>query len=274
MSGRLRLTGTGDHMRELNGEVFKVKQSRSGELGIGRRLSELRRLGGLTQIQMAKRLGMTRNAVSGVENRDDLNISTLRRYVEALGASLHVDARFDRNSSLVSTLRDVFDGEFSSDDQFVLPIFEDEKHLPSRDFVLSIRPKYSQKIEQCEKTVELRRRFPIDVPNGTLAFIYTTSPRRALTGVARISSVEKMPVDEIWKTFSHTAGIDRDSFDSYFSGLDSGFGIVFSKARKLQRTLELDELRGQFGFRPPQSFLYAKPVLRQFLRHECADLVD
>jgi len=240
-------------MSELKGEVFRVRQTRSGNLGLGRRLSELRTLAGLTQAQMAKRLGMTQGAVSGLEAREDTYVSTLRKYVEALGASLHIDARFDAQSTMVSTISDVFDLEFGSDDQFVLPLFEDDRHRAQRDFVLSIRPEYSEQILDGRKTVELRRRFPLHVPDGTLAFIYTTSPRRALTGVARISHA---------------------GFDNYFKGLESGFSIVFSKAKKLSRSLELNELRQQFRFQPPQSFLYAKPVLREFLKHDCSDLVD
>ena len=261
-------------MSELKGEVFRVRQTRSGNLGLGRRLSELRTLAGLTQTQMAKRLGMTQGAISGLEAREDIYVSTLRKYVEALGASLHIDARFNSASTMVSTISDVFDVEFGSDDQFVLPLYEDDRHRNQRDFVLSIRPEFSEQIIDGRKTVELRRRFPLHVPDGTLAFIYTTSPRRALTGIARISHVKKMPKEEIWETFSHTAGIDRKGFDSYFSGLDLGFSIVFSKAKKLSRSLELDELREKFHFQPPQSFLYAKPIFRELLKHDCSDLVD
>ena len=261
-------------MSELKGEVFHVRQSRTGNLGLGRRLSELRTLAGLTQAQIAKRLNMTQSAISSLEAREDIYISTLREYVEALGASLHIDARFDSQSTMVSTIRDVFDIEFGSDDQFVLPLYEDDRHRAQRDFVLSIRPEYSEQILDGRKTVELRRRFPLHVSEGTLAFIYTTSPRRALTGVARISHVKKMRKEEIWETFAHTAGINKAGFDSYFSGLDYGFSILFSKTKKLSRCLELDELRQQFRFQPPQSFLYAKPVLREFLKHDCSDMVD
>jgi len=261
-------------MSELKGEVFRVRQTRSGNLGLGRRLSELRTLAGLTQSQMAKRLGVTGQDISNLESQEDTYVSTLREYVEALGASLHIDARFNAASTMVSTISDVFDVEFGSEDQLVLPLYEDEKHRSQKDFVLSIRPEFSEQILDGRKTVELRRRFPLNVPDGTLAFIYTTSPRRALTGIARISHVEKMPKEEIWETFGHTAGIDKAGFDNYFSGLEIGYSIVFSKVKRLSRSLELDELREKFHFQPPQSFLYAKPVFRELLKHDCFELVD
>ena len=261
-------------MTKMRGEIVRVRKDDRGDLQLGKRLCELRTLAGLTQGEMATRLKMTQAAISKLETRDDIKVSTLRRFVEALGASLHIDAHFDAHTTLVSTVGEFFDIEFETDDQFVLPIFADEKHRPSRDFVLSIRPKYSEQIIEQTKTVELRRRFPLQVPEGTLAFIYTTSPRRALTGVARIAKVEKMPTEQIWETFSHTAGIEKDAFDTYFQGLTHGFSIIFSHARALKRSIELDELRSKFGFQPPQSFLYAKPVLREVLRHEFADLAD
>lgn len=261
-------------MDEVRGEVVRVKSNTYGDLKLGRRLSELRTLAGLTQCQMADRLDMTQAAISRLEKRDDIKMSTLRRFVEALGASLRVDAVFDAQTSLVSTVSNFFDVEFGSDDQLVLPIFSDDRHRSSRDFILSIRPEFSEQIIDGSKTVELRRRFPLEVPSGTLAFIYTTSPRRALTGVAEIAKVEKMPTEQIWETFSHTAGIEKERFDEYFRGLTHGFSIIFSDARPLRRSIELDELRSKFGFQPPQSFLYAKPVLREVLRHDLANLAD
>ncbi len=53
-------------------------------------LMEMRQLCSLTQIQVAKNLGMTQGAVAGVEKRDDLLLSTLSKYVQAIGGSLDV----------------------------------------------------------------------------------------------------------------------------------------------------------------------------------------
>ena len=162
--------------------------------------------------------------------------------------------------------------EFSRDDQLVFPIFDDEYFRSQRDVILSIKPEYSEQIIDGTKKVELRRRFPVNVPDGTRAYIYSTSPTRALTGVATIKGVSKRPVDELWETFSHVAGIERSKFDDYFSGLENGYVIVFSQARPLKRSIDLPELRTMFNFEPPQSFIYAKPVMRKVLEYECSDL--
>jgi len=58
------------------------------------RLHELRKAQGLSQTELAKRLGVTQKRVSAIERAQDLNISTLQRYVGALGGQLHADVEF------------------------------------------------------------------------------------------------------------------------------------------------------------------------------------
>lgn len=261
-------------MKKVVGKVFAPKPQKraKGEPPIGEKLSSLRRLAGLTQAELADRLNIGQTALSKMEQREDILISSLKNYIEALGATLHIDANFKSGSSLVGSLEEAFDMEFSRDDQLVFPIFDDEHFRAQRDVILSIKPQYSEQIIRGSKKVELRRRFPINVPNGTLAYIYSTSPTRALTGVATIKGVSKKTLPDLWETFSHVAGIERNKFDEYFNGLDSGYAIVFSEARALKRSIDLPELRHRFNFEPPQSFLYAKPTMRKALEYECSNL--
>jgi len=55
-------------------------------------LSEIRRLAGLTQEQLAVSLGVKQPTLSQLESQDDMQISTLRRIVEALGGELEIIA--------------------------------------------------------------------------------------------------------------------------------------------------------------------------------------
>jgi hypothetical protein len=57
-------------------------------------LQELRRGLSLTQVDVARTAAMTQSELSRVESRGDHLISTLRRYVEALGGELEVAAIF------------------------------------------------------------------------------------------------------------------------------------------------------------------------------------
>jgi transcriptional regulator with XRE-family HTH domain len=62
------------------------------------RLHELRVARGLSQTELAKRLGVTQKRVSAIERAHDLNISTLQRYVGALGGRLQADVQFDEET--------------------------------------------------------------------------------------------------------------------------------------------------------------------------------
>ena len=57
-------------------------------------LHELRRARELSQQNIADKLHMKQAAVSKMERRTDMYISTLRSYIEAMGGSLDVIARF------------------------------------------------------------------------------------------------------------------------------------------------------------------------------------
>lgn len=57
-------------------------------------LSSLRKSRGLSQAQLAQRLGITQSDVSKLERRPDVRLSTLRAAVEAMGATLRVEAEF------------------------------------------------------------------------------------------------------------------------------------------------------------------------------------
>jgi transcriptional regulator with XRE-family HTH domain len=57
-------------------------------------LQELRRALDLTQQQVAASLGINQVAVSKMEGQTDMYVSTLRRFVEAMGGELRIVAHF------------------------------------------------------------------------------------------------------------------------------------------------------------------------------------
>src|SRR3712207_6204435 len=89
------------------GRVFEVRiPTADAELQhIGARLSSLRKLAGLTQKELAERLGVGQPALARLEKRPDILVSTLRDYLSALGAKLRIDASVDQ-SAIVSSLAD------------------------------------------------------------------------------------------------------------------------------------------------------------------------
>ena len=64
-------------------------------------LRELRRARKLTQVKMAKELGITQDGISRLEKRTDLMLSTLRRSVEAMGGQLSLIAEFPDREPVV-----------------------------------------------------------------------------------------------------------------------------------------------------------------------------
>ena len=57
-------------------------------------LKAVRELAGKTQVDVAEAAGASQGEVSVIERRKDHLVSTLRRYVEALGGELEIVARF------------------------------------------------------------------------------------------------------------------------------------------------------------------------------------
>ncbi|MGD0896835.1 MAG: helix-turn-helix transcriptional regulator [Thermoguttaceae bacterium] len=61
-------------------------------------LSEIRRLAGKSQRQVAEALGVKQPSLSKLEKQSDMQISTLRKIVKALGGELEVIARFPKET--------------------------------------------------------------------------------------------------------------------------------------------------------------------------------
>ncbi len=57
-------------------------------------LQELRRARKMTQVSMAKDLGVAQKQISEIEQRKNMHISTLRRSIEAMGGKLSLVAEF------------------------------------------------------------------------------------------------------------------------------------------------------------------------------------
>jgi DNA-binding XRE family transcriptional regulator len=66
------------------------------------RLHELRSAKGLTQTELGNRLGISQVSVSQLERREDVYLSTLREYIEALGGELEVAAVFNGERSPIA----------------------------------------------------------------------------------------------------------------------------------------------------------------------------
>jgi transcriptional regulator with XRE-family HTH domain len=145
------------------GKVFEARLDvpSQGDEHIGARLREIRKLAGLTQADLAARLKIDQSALSRVEGRKDILVSTLREYLAALGASLQIDARFSDPAALVTCMREAaFHFHSGHESQLLLPIIGEAGHSLRRDVVFSIKPEYCEAIIRAEKPSSCAAGFP------------------------------------------------------------------------------------------------------------------
>ena len=94
MSGHRKWSELREKMVERPGAAEAAERARA-EYDEEVRLYELRHAEALSQVEVAGRLEITQSAVSKLEHAEDVRVSTLRDYLEALGARLELVAVFD-----------------------------------------------------------------------------------------------------------------------------------------------------------------------------------
>ena len=86
----------------LYARAHQLKPTKTAEDVTGNPLSvtlrELRAFAGRSQIEVAKAMGVAQAEVSRLEGRADTKLSTIERYVKALGGEVEVVARFGNRS--------------------------------------------------------------------------------------------------------------------------------------------------------------------------------
>jgi predicted transcriptional regulator len=125
--------------------------------------------------------------------------------------------------------------------------------MVKHDVLMSIKPEYAEAILSGSKHFELRRRRPSFAP-GTRIVVYSSSPDRKLLGTFEAGEVRSAAPNDLWPLVEDGAGIDRATFQSYYSGCAQAHAIeVRNPRRRSPRPLR---------FRPPQSYLFLKPATR------------
>lgn len=86
--------------KEIKAKKFSPAQLQQIDDGVEQELLEmdlraLREAAGLTQEELAQRVAITQSQLSKLERREDYRLSTLRRYVAALGGQLEIVAVVD-----------------------------------------------------------------------------------------------------------------------------------------------------------------------------------
>jgi transcriptional regulator with XRE-family HTH domain len=73
-------------------------------------MDKLREAREMTQVHLAKILGVNQAAVSKLERRADMYVSTLQTFVKAMGGELKITARFPEGTVEINQFEDVKKG--------------------------------------------------------------------------------------------------------------------------------------------------------------------
>lgn len=74
-------------------------------------LAELRQALSLTQSTLAEALGVKQAEISKIENRADIFVSTLRRFVQAMGGDLEIRAVFPDRAVIIRNFSSLAQGD-------------------------------------------------------------------------------------------------------------------------------------------------------------------
>jgi DNA-binding XRE family transcriptional regulator len=76
--------------KKMDPDRVKMAQTRAKEVMAEMLLTEIRKEAGFTQDDLAKKMGMKQPSLSKLESQDDMQISTLKRLIKALGGQLEL----------------------------------------------------------------------------------------------------------------------------------------------------------------------------------------
>ena len=108
MSGRRPFSDlTKDFTPERRRRIDEMKSELLAEMP----LHELRRARAMTQRDLARTLNVNQPAVSKLEQRTDVYVSSLRSYIEAVGGRLKIVAEFPEGEVAITNFSDVGEGE-------------------------------------------------------------------------------------------------------------------------------------------------------------------
>lgn len=84
----------------------RIKE-RTAQIASEMALQELRQAMQLTQQEMADELQMNQAAISKMEHQSDMYVSTLRRFIAAMGGDLRIVAHFPQGDVVINQFEDI-----------------------------------------------------------------------------------------------------------------------------------------------------------------------
>ncbi len=121
------------------------------------------------------------------------------------------------------------------------------------DVLLSIKPKFADKIIVGEKKFEFRKtRLSKDKVDDI--YIYSSSPVKKIIGKVTISKILEGHPKKIWKICHKFAGLTEEEFFSYYDGKEIAYALAIENVEHFNEPI--DPYIEFEGFVPPQSYCY------------------
>lgn len=121
--------------------------------------------------------------------------------------------------------------------------------------LMSIRPKYAERIISRSKDVEVRRRFS-DRWLGCRAVLYGSNPLSSLVGEATISAINRDTPERIWSNYGPRLGAELAEFKEYVGSSIEVSAIELTDVTPYLAPISLTQLSHLINsdLHPPQSF--------------------
>jgi predicted transcriptional regulator len=119
--------------------------------------------------------------------------------------------------------------------------------------LLSIKPKYANKIFSGEKKFEFRKKAFRNIEVHTVV-VYSTMPVGRIIGEFTIKKIHQDSPKSIWNKTKLFSGIDKKFFNEYYDGKELAVAIEVDKISLYKEPIDPKEKYENFT--APQSFMY------------------
>ncbi|HEJ9487539.1 MULTISPECIES: hypothetical protein [Proteus] len=133
-----------------------------------------------------------------------------------------------------------------------------------KKIIISIKPKYVKKIYEGNKVIELRKSVGLNFIQNNKMYIYSSSPKKSITGHAYIEKIEKATKSEIKRSYLDKIAISADELENYLVDDKKGILIWLKEIIEYEKPIPLAKLK-ETGFTAPQSYCYVSDALTLLL---------
>ncbi|MHA1409731.1 MAG: ASCH domain-containing protein, partial [Candidatus Odinarchaeia archaeon] len=95
------------------------------------------------------------------------------------------------------------------------------------NIILSIKPKYCEKIKSGTKTYEFRK--SIFKRKIGKVFIYSSSPVQKIIGTFEIDNIINDTPHKLWEICNGSSGLSKSEFFNYFNNTKQGYALKIGK---------------------------------------------